>query len=81
MYRPGEVRKGPAQLQFSSVALSRNLRPRMSANKQPIAAAQPAIVTGQLNLSGTQVLSGLLLGVALAGLFVWIFVNHWLFGR
>ncbi|HYA78775.1 MAG TPA: hypothetical protein VED65_00435 [Candidatus Bathyarchaeia archaeon] len=53
----------------------------MSANKQPIAAAQPAIVTGQLNLSGTQVLSGLLLGVALAGLFVWIFVNHWLFGR
>ena len=80
MYRPGEVRKGPAQLQFSSVALSTNLRPRMSANIQPIAVAQP-VFTEQLSLSGTQVLSGLLLGVALAGLFVWIFVNHWLFGR
>jgi hypothetical protein len=77
MIRPGEVRKGNGQIQFSLAVLdTTQLRPKLSVGN---AKSAPSFTRSGINLSGSQVLVGWLSTSCTVGLLVWAIIHLWLF--
>jgi hypothetical protein len=82
MIRTDELRRGRSQIQFSLAALGdTKLQPRIVPRSRAISVAQSATNPYELNLSGIQVLLGLLVGVCFVSLFVWGLVRYLLFAQ
>jgi hypothetical protein len=80
MIRIDEIRKGDGQIQFSLAAIEgARLRTRARAMNERVAAAERAITPNEINLSGSQLLVGLVSGLCLVSLFAWGVVRVWLF--
>lgn len=77
MIRPGEIRKGNDQLQFSlSVLETAQLQPKL---KLVSAKSTPLLAGNRINLSGSQVLVGFLSALCTVGLLSWAIIRFWLF--
>jgi len=82
MIRTDETRKGDGQIQFSLAATEgARLRTRTWTMNERVAVAERAITPNEINLSGSQLLVGLVSGLCLVSLFAWGVVRVWLFGR
>jgi hypothetical protein len=75
--RPGEIREGNGQLQFSLTVLeTAQLQPQL---KLGSANPSPALVGEGIDLSGAQVLVGSLSALCTLGLLLWAIIRLWLF--
>jgi hypothetical protein len=77
MIRPGEIREGNGQLQFSLTVLeTAQLQPKL---KLGSANPSPSPVSKGIDLSGAQVLVGSLSALCAVGLLLWAIIRLWLF--
>jgi hypothetical protein len=82
MIRTNEIRKGLKQIQYSLATLDETrLRPRAIAANCHLTTVQRAVTREEINLSMSQVLSGLIFSVCLVGLLTWGALRYWLFAR
>jgi hypothetical protein len=82
MIRSDEFRKGEGQIQFSLAALeSTRLRPGRRVRNEDVAVAERAITPYEINLSGSQLLVGLVFGLCMVCLFAWGVARYWLLGQ
>jgi len=80
MVRPYEFHKVETPLQFALTALgAAHLSPRSSVSSAKIAAAPRTVTPFEVNLSGFQVLVGLVFVSCVGSLLLWTFVRHWIF--
>jgi hypothetical protein len=76
MIRANEFRSDRRQLEFSVSALEgKILVPAAQSRRPRVLAAERALLPAQINISGTQLLVGLALGLVGVALFVWAFLK------
>ena len=79
MVRPGEIRKGSGQIQFSLTVLETSqFRPKLKV-RDPNPA--PSFTLSGINLSGSQALVGFLSSLCTVGLLFWTIIQLWLFEK
>ena len=77
MIRPGEIREGNGQLQFSLTVLeTAQLQPKLKIGS---AHPSPSLVGKGIDLFGAQVLVGSLSALCIVGLLLWAIIRLWLF--
>lgn len=77
-----EIRTAEGQNPFLLTGLGDVKRQvKISPRDRGRAVAQAAVATRELNLTGMQVLTGMVFGVCLVSLFIWGFVRHLLFAQ
>lgn len=77
-----EVRTGEGHNPFLLAGLEDVQRQvKISPRDRGRAVAQAAVAPRELNLTGMQVLAGMVFGICLVTLFVWGFVRHLLFAQ
>ena len=82
MIRTDELRKSEGQIQVSLAALEGSrLGPKARAINEDLTGAKRAAAPYVLNLTGSQLLVGLMFGLCLVSLFTWGFVRHVLFAQ
>jgi hypothetical protein len=82
MIRTNEIRTGLKQIQYSLAALDETrLQPRAIVANYHLTAVQRAVTREEINLSVSQVLSGLIFSVCVVGLITWGALRYWLFAR
>ena len=75
MIRPGEIREGNGQLQFSLAVLeTAQLQPKLK-----LGSANPSLVGKGIDLSGAQVLVASLSALCTVGLLLWTIIRLWMF--
>jgi hypothetical protein len=80
MIQPSLSRKSQDELQFALAVLG---RPKREYGKPPTprgpVLVSRAVARDEISLSGGRLLLGLAVTIALASLFIWEFIRHWLF--
>ena len=80
MIHADELREGDGQIQFSLAALDAGkLRPKPRVMNKGVAVARGAVSPYEINLSGSQLLVWLMVGLCFVSLFAWGFVRHVVF--
>jgi hypothetical protein len=82
MIRTNEIRTGLKQIQYSLATLDETrLQRRAIAANHHVKTVQRAVTREEINLSVSQILSGLIFSVCVVGLITWGALRYWLFAR
>lgn len=82
MLYPDQIQAGREQVQFSLAVLDgARLQPLTTMPERSPAVTAPALRPYEINVSGSQVLVGVLSGLGAIGLLVWAVIRLWLFGE
>lgn len=82
MIHTDELPKNEGQMQFSLAALEdTRLQPKARVMAEDFAISQRPASPYEINLSGSQILVGLMSALCLVGLLLWGFLRLWLFER
>jgi hypothetical protein len=82
MIRVNEIRKGLSQIQYSLAALDETrIQPRAFVTRDQLSAIRQTATPAEIDLSVSQVLSGLAFSLFLTGFVIWAVFRYWLFAK